>query len=231
MTTFEKPLKKGEITSAVDRRELPRHVCAGDIHNRASITQPGFFHTCSQIYQESRAVFYRYREFKLHIWQDARKLRESTCLVKVLNWFDTIGVDMQKQIRTLEINLQCETSLDLYTYVWFVDSLHEKLSDKATVIYRPISQKRARHDVSFLWFIGKILHVREPRRVPQFEHPNWSIRGSQGPGNDADVWSWTRNPLVYRPKKRDVDRPTLTFGPDEGWFGREPGIGPLDEFW
>ena len=138
---------------------------------------------------------------------------------------------MQKQIRTLEVDLQCEpsaVSTDLYAYIWVVDNLHAKLSEKATVIYRPISQMRARHDVSVLWGIGKVLHVRDPRRVPRFEHPNWSIRDSHTPGNDADVWAFARNPLAYTPKKRDVDRPSLTFGPDKGWFGREAVAGPLD---
>ena len=231
---LENPPNQYIIKSAVDRRELPRHVCAGDLQNRASITQPGLFHTCSQTYRESREIFYRYRKFKLRIWQDPGMKRQSRCLKKVLDWFDTIGVDMQKQVRAIEINLKCEKNIstDMKTYVWFVDNLHAKLSDQATVIYRPISQLRAKHDISFLYGIGKVIHVRDPSRGPQMDHPNWSIRGSPTPGNDADndggIWAWARNPLVYTPKKRCVERPSLTFWPDQGWFGREAGTGPLD---
>ena len=224
VATFQKPRNASAIKSAIDRRELPLHVCAGDLQNQASIALPGFFHTCSQIYQESRPFFYRHREFKLHIWQDPEMKRESRCLKKVLAWFDTIGVKMQKQIQTLEIDLKCDRQTDLYAYIWFVDTLHAKLSDKATVIYRPISRMRARHDVSFLWGIGRNLHVRDPRRVPQYEHPNWSLRGSLSPGTGASTMGtlgYARNPLDYTPKKNNVDRPSLTFGPGEGWFGHE----------
>ena len=223
MATFQKPLKRRAIKSAVDSRELPQHVCAGDIQNQASIAQPDFFHACSQIYQESRPLFYRCREFNLHIWQDPGKKRHSRCLKKLLDWLDTIGTDTQKEIRTLEIDLQCDASTDMYTYTWFVDNLHAKLSDKATVIYRPISKMRARHDVAFLYGIGKVLHAWDRKRVPRFEHPNWSIRDSHTPGTDADVWASARNPLVYTPKKVNVERPSLTFGPDKGWFGGEAG--------
>ena len=213
------------MQSALNRRNSPHHVCAGDLQNQASIAQPEFFHTCSQIYQESRACFYGYREFKLFIWQDAGKKRRSRCLVQVLDWLDTIGMDMQKQIRTLEIDLQCDKSTDLESYTWFVDNLHAKLSDKATVVYRPILQKRGRQDVAVLWGIGKIMYTRDPKRVPQFEHQNWSIRGSPAPGNDAEVWAGAKIPLVYAPKTSHPNRPSLTFGPDKGWFGREDGIG------
>lgn len=130
---------------------------------------------------------------------------------------------MQKQIRTLEVDLQCDKSTDLEAYTWFVDNLHARLSDKATVLYRPIWQTAARHDVAFLWRIGKILHTRDPRRVPRFEHPNWSIQGSPTPGNDANIWASARNPLVYTPKTSHAKRPSLTFGPDRGWFGRDAG--------
>ena len=226
MAAFEKPVKKGAIKSAVDSRELPYHVCAGDIQNQATIAQPGFFNTCSQIYHESRAFFYRHHEFKLYIWQEPGMKQHSKCLKKMLNWLGTIGVEMQKQIRTLEINLQCDPTSDLGTYIWFVDNLHSMLSDhQATVIYRPISQMRARHDVAFLWGIGKVLQVGNPGRVPQLEHPNWSVRGSPASGNEADVWTWARNPLAYTPRKPNAERPSLTFGPDEGWFGRDVGAG------
>ena len=226
VATFQKPRNSGEIKSAIDSRELPHHVCAGDIQNQASIAQPGLFHTCSQIYQESRAAFFRYRDFKLHIWQDPGMKQQSRCLKKMLAWFDIIGVEMQKQIRTLEIDLQCDKSTDLHAYIWFVDTVHAKLSDKATVIYRPISQMRARHDVAFLWGIGRTLHVRDPRRVPQYEHPNWSIRGSHSPENEAGplgTLGYAKNPLAYTPKRANADRPSLTFGPGEGWFGHEAG--------
>ena len=211
------------VKSAVDRRELPRHICAGDIENQTSFAQPGFFQTCSQIYHESRAFFYHSREFKLHIWQDPGKKRQSRCLLKVLNWLDFIGGEMSAQIRILELDLQCDTSADLETYIWFIDNLHAKLSEKATVTYRPISQMRARHDVAFMWGIGKELHGRDTRRVPRFEHPNWSIRTKMTTQRNGGVgvWAWGRSPLAYTPKKANVDRPSLTFGPDQGWFGKK----------
>ena len=231
MAAFEKPPKKGAVKSAVESRELPRHVCASDIQNQTSIAQPSIFHACSQIYRESRAFFYRYREFKLRIWQEPGKKRYSRCFRKVFEWLNTIGVEMQLEIRTLEIDLQCDTSADMKAYIWFVDNLHARLSEEATVIYRPTSQMRARHEVAHLWYIGKVLHSRDRNRVPQLEHPNWSInpdwsiRDLDTLETAANIWANTKNPLVYTPKKVNVDRPSLTFRPNEGWFGKKVGIG------
>lgn len=219
MVAFEKPVKQSDVASAVDKRELPRHICEGDIQNQASIAQPVFLHTCSQIYREGRALFYGYREFKFCIWQEPGKKQGSKCFGKMFEWLDTLGVEMQLQIQTLEINLQCDRSADRKAYIWFVDNLHARLSDSATVVYRPISQMRARHDVACLWGIGKALYGRNPMRAPRYEHPNWVIRDPQSPENAGNVWASARNPLVYTPKKANVDRPSLTFGPDQGWFG------------
>ena len=148
--------------------DSPDYVYAGDINNR-SITPPGLFQSCSQIYHESQAIFYRYHDFKFHVWQGDKGLlghlktmlgtkRHDTRLEQVLRWFDGIGVDMQKEIRSLEFIIPFYGSARLRADDQFIDDLHERLSEDAYVSYTSMRGKHPYYVRVDLWGLGKLLY-------------------------------------------------------------------------
>ena len=203
--------------------DFPHDTCISATENQNSITQPGLVRTCSQIYWESRLIFYRHHHFKLHIWQDEHKdLRDRlmawffsrSCPKRVTKWLDAIGAEARTQIRSLEFQVHDDKAHLMTTrtaYGTFIGDLHARLSDEATVVYRPGPRC---HNAAVLWQLGKIFYDKDPARVPEFEHPHWAVSGWNG-----SVWAVPRT--SFRPgwTKYRVARPSLTFGPGLGFFG------------
>lgn len=203
-------------------------------NNRAArlqpaLLQPALFRTCSQIRSESRVFFYRYRTFKLHVWQEDQDLpsrigiaeqlrlwRPRTCLDRVKGWLNFLGEDTRKQIRTIEIELHYDDQTTVKTYAGFIDDVHASLSDDATVVYRTVSQPQG---LAMLFELGRIFQARNPAGVLHFEQSNWSIR------NNTNVGASTIYNFVYTRTRYRVPRPSLTFGPRLGWFGRKGRAG------
>lgn len=203
--------RKFTIKSAIELQKPPPQAYfgdlktyLGDLRDQETIAQPGLFQTCSQIYHESRVFFYRHHEFQFYIWHNSRVMshqttkRHPTCLEMWFRWFDAIGVDMQKQIRTLDFSLTCFDSA-CQTYVRFIEDLHPRLSDRATVIYRGLSicppKERA-----LLSGLADAFQNRDTTRAPHLDFPTLPV------GQEYV-------------RTRDLD-PSLTFGPGAGWFGR-----------
>ena len=192
-----------------------------------ALLQPGLFRTCSQIRSESRIFFYRYHTFHLHVWQEDQGLpsriaeqlrlwRPGTCLDRVIRWLDFLGKDIRKQIRTIEIELHCDDQTTVKTYAGFIDDVHARLSDEATVVYRTVSEPQG---LAMLFELSGIFQARNPAGVLHFEQSNWSIR------NNTNVGASTIYNFVYTWTKYRVPRPSLTFGPRLGWFGRKGRAG------
>ena len=192
-----------------------------------ALLQPGLFRTCSQIRNESRVFFYRYHTFHLHVWQEDQGLpsriaeqlrlwRPGTCLDRVKRWLDFLGKDIRKQIRTIEIQLHCDDPTTVKTYAAFIDDVHARLSDEATVVYRTVSQPQG---LAMLSELGRIFQARNPGRVLHFEQSNWSIR------NNTNVSASTLYNFVYTETRYRVPGPSLTFGPGLGWFGSKGRAG------
>ena len=149
--------------------------------------------------------------------------RHLTCLERVIKWLDSVTPDMRKQIRTLEIEIHYSDSSTAKAYIGFLDDLHSRLSDDATVIYRPSPTSRPyqTHSFGVLWGLGKILHDRDASRLPRFEHPNWILPDRYTTGHAADVWAHGFIPLYFNRSRGHCRRPSLTFGPGLGWFGKK----------
>ena len=205
----------------------------GNKQNSASITAPGLFYICSQVYHESRVFFYRYHDFSLYIWQDYKgrtahwkallgSRRHNKCMERVFSWLDAIGADMRKEIRTLDIELQCYESVSVEAYSYFVDDLHDRLSDTATVAYRSVST-HPMNGLAVLWGLGKAFYERDHGQVPRLEYPAWAVpRIHSWNGDDDNIWNTSQSPFSgYPPRRRSVEVPSLTFEPGAGWFGGE----------
>ena len=200
--------------------------------NRAALLQsahlqPPLFRTCSQIRSESQVFFYRYHTFQLHVWQEDQGLlsriaeqlrlwRPRTCLDRVKRWLDFLGEDTRRQIRKIEIELHCDGLATVETYAGFIDDVHARLSDEATVYYQTVSCARG---FAMLFELGRIFQARNPARVLHFKHPNWSL------WNNTNVWASTLQDFVYTPTRYRVPGPSLTFGPRLGWFGKKGRAG------
>ena len=226
MAASEHTPKKGKTKSPTEAQGVPNHV---DKKNRTALLQPALFRTCSQIRNESRVFFYRYHTFQLHVSQEdiglwsriatqLRLWRSRTSLNRVIEWLDFLGKDIRKQIRTIEIELHCDDVATVKTYAGFIDDLHARLSDEATVVYRTVSQAQG---FAMLFELGRIFHARNPARVLHFEHPNWSVIR-----NHAGLWALTLRDFVYVRTRYRVPGPSLTFGPGLGWFGTKERAGP-----
>lgn len=202
---------KSTIKSAIELQHPSPHAYFGDLsaylhdlRNQESIAQPGLFQTCSQVYHESRVFFYRHHKFKFYIRQEDNRVmshqktkRHHTCLEMWFRWFTTIGVDMQKQIRTLKFGLTCCDLENVMAYTRFIEDLHARLSDRATVIYRGTSINSLT-ERAILSGLADIFQARGNKRAPHLEYPV------------APVGQWTDRPV----------NPVLTFGPGLGWFGK-----------
>lgn len=159
----------------------------GDLRNQEIIAQPGLFQACSQIYHESHVFFYRHHEFKFVIWQDNNNVTSHpntepyhALLAKVLRWLDNIGVDMQEQIRTVEFRLLRCGSANVTAYTRFIEAVHAKISDQATIIYRG-SGTRRREEYALLSGLADVFGAQKSMRAPQIEHPelpvdHWDLR-------------------------------------------------------
>lgn len=229
MIAFDHTPKKGKTKRTVGFQAIGSN---NTKENRAArlqpaLLQPGLFRTCSQIRSESRVFFYRYHTFHLHVWQEDQGLpsriaeqlrlwRPGTCLDRVKRWLDFLGKDTREQIRTIEIELHCDDQTTVKTYAGFIDDVHARLSDEATVVYRTGSRVRG---LAMLFELGRIFQARNPARVLHFEHPNWSIR------NNTNVWALTLQDFVYTRTRDRVPGPSLTFRPRLGWFGRKKRAG------
>ena len=177
------------IKFTVEDPETPDYVCAGDIKNQ-SIAPLGLFRSCSQVYHESRAIFYRHHDFKFHIWQGDKgrdkgllchlktmlgMKRHDTCPEKkVFKWLDAIGLDMQKQIRSIEFVIPFYGSARLRPHPSFIDDLHEKLSEYAFVHCSSTEGIHSYHGEVDLWRLGKLLFDRDPKRVLQIKYTGWA---------------------------------------------------------
>lgn len=220
--------------------DYPHDTHISETENQNSIMQPGLFRTCSQIYRESRLFFYRHHTFKLHIWQAEDKTLPDQLaawffcksrLERAAQWLDAIGAEAREQIRSFEIDVHMDDAQPFSArtaYGRFMDDLHARLSDEATVVYRPGPRC---HNAAVLWDLGKIFYDRDPARVPRFEHPRWSVEGGNG-----SVWAVPKHrfyPQYYSSTKYRVARPSLTFGPGQGFFGEllksqsSPGANPM----
>lgn len=229
MIASEHTPKKGKTKRTVGIQAIPPN---NNRNGRAALLQPALLQpallrTCSQIRSESRVFFYRYHTFQLHVWQEDQGLpsriaeqlrlwRPRTCLDRVKGWLDFLGEDTRKQIRTIEIELHCDDLTSVKTYAAFIDDVHARLSDEATVVYRTVSQPQG---LAMLFELGRIFQARNPARVLHFEQSNWSIR------NNTNVWASTLYNFVYTWTRYRVPGPSLTFGPRLGWFGREGRAG------
>ena len=218
--------KKGKTKPRVGIQAIPPN---NTRKNRAALLQPALFRTCSQIRSESRVFFYRYHTFHLHVWQEDHGLpsriaeqlrlwRPRICLDRVKRWLDFLGKDTREQIRTIEIELHRDDLTTVETYAGFIDDVHARLSDDATVVYRTVSRARG---FAMLFELGRIFQARNPARVLHFEHPNWSLR------NNTNVWASTLQDFVYTRTRYRVPGPSLTFGPRLGWFGRKERAGSV----
>ena len=206
--------KKGKVNSP------------GDAEKHATIIQPGLFRTCSQIYTESRGLFYRHHVFKLHLRREHIGLWDYLaawiCLQqprnRVARWLDAIGKEARRQIRTLEIQVHYTEGEEIKTYARFMGDIHKRLPDEATVVYRCASSKYA---AETLFELGKIFYDRDPGPIPHFEHRLVATEWSHG-----NLWAtmsntphWLRYQLLRLPVRNRGSRPSLTFGPGLGWFG------------
>ena len=200
---------------------------SSELDNQASIQQPALFTTCSQIRAESRLLFYRRHAFKLHVWHEeqsfwtklAKRLHLSehrTSQERVTGWLDAIGEQARRQIRRVEMEIECgkDARLTAEYYAPFIDELHARLPDEATVVYRALGSER--RQLKLLWELGKIFHGRDARRTPLLEYHRFSM-DMQG----ATLWvsTWIQHEI-------DLEglyaRPSLKFGPGQGWFGGVP---------
>lgn len=204
----------------------------GNKHNSASITAPGLFYICSQVYHESRVFFYRYHDFRLYIWQDHKAFmyhlkasvdfkRHNKCMERMFSWLDAIGPDMRKAIRNLDIELQCHESLDVTPYSDFIDDLHGSLSDDTTVTYRPIATN-LKNGLNVLWKLAKVFYKRDPGRVPRLEYPAWARPPISTQRDEDDIWNWINSPFYGNPlRRRNAGVSSLTFESGARWFGGE----------
>ena len=218
-------------------RDRPHKTHESETENRESTTLPSLLRTCSQIYRESRLTFYRHHAFKLHIWQEeydglldtlSAWVFSTSCLKRVTKWLDAIGAHARKEIRFVQVEVHCNNdnpATARTAYESFIDSLHARLSDDATVVYRPGPKC---HNAAVLWELGEIFYDRDPTRVPGFSHPGWVCSGFDGNGN---VWAIGRAWFVSVPLKQPLARPSLTFGPGLGWFGEHGRRGKRQWFW
>ena len=219
--------KKGKAKVVSERHGLAYHIAAGEVKNQASIMPPGLFRTCTQVYMESRYLFYRHHPFKLQIWHEEKRSksilerlaewvglwRHTTCLDRTTRWLDAIGGQTLKQIRILEIEVHPWSATGWRAYVRFIDDLHARLSDETTLVYR--STARGFEALDTLWALGKMFYDRDPSRVPQFEYPGW-YPGLIPTGLFlAGITPGICPPL---PSRRLGSRPSLIFGPGLGWF-------------
>ena len=82
-----------------------------------------------------------------------------------------------------------------------MDRIHEKLSDEATVVYKPVLFEFGNK----IWLIGAIFKLRSPEKWPAFDA-----------GGHAGISTFVEKPslevLEYKPC-------TLTFYPGCSWFG------------
>lgn len=121
-------------------------------------------------------------------------------------WLDAIGPQARREIRRLEIKIHCKDQTTVKSFARFIDELHARLPDEATVVYRVVPEKIAK---LILWKLGKVFYERHPTRGMVFESPRWDRRGmgilniSQG---------------QYFPNRHNAQRVSLTFGPRMGWF-------------
>ena len=203
--------------------DLPHDTRISTTENHNAIMQPGLVRTCSQIYWESRLIFYRHHHFKLHIWQEEHKdmrnrlkawFFSQSCLKRVMKWLDAIGVEARMQIRSLEIDVHDSNAYWTSTgteFKSFISDLHARLSDEATVVYRPSPRC---HNARILWELGKVFYDKDPTHVPKFEHPHWIVDGWNG-----SVWAFPSYLFVPVSTKYRVARPSLTFESGLGFFG------------
>lgn len=210
---FDDMPRKLKVKSAVELQTPTAHAYFGDpraymsdLRNQQSIAQPDLFHACSQIYHESRVFFYRHHDFKFTIWQENDRVmshqttkRHYTCLERLSRWVDAIGVDMQQQIRTPVFSMICGDSPKVTVYTRFIEDLHARLSDRATVIYRGWGIS-LREEHAVLSELADVFQDRDTMRKPRFEHATLPV-------GQEYVSSCDRGP-------------SLTFGPGAGWFGR-----------
>ncbi len=127
-----------------------------------------------------------------------------------MKWMDTIGADARSQIRNLNVMIYNDDLTAVKLFVRFVERLHAKFSDEATVVYRVLPTKK---DALQLWELGKVFSFRHPSRVPLFENPRWV-----GVMDMSDTWTWSRAYALSYPTRNRAARPRLTFGPGLGWF-------------
>ena len=216
-----------ETKSKFRTYDFPHDTCISATENQNPIMQPGLIRTCSQIYWESRLIFYRHHHFKLHIWQDEHKdLRDrlmawffsTSCLKRLTKLLDTIGAEARTQIRSLEIDVHDDYAHLRTAYGTLIGDLHARLSDEATIVYRPGPKCL---NAAILWDVGNVFYDKDPARVPKFEHPYWAERGQNG-----SVWAFPRTWFLPIWTKYRVARPSLTFGPGLGFFGQQRGRVP-----
>ncbi len=203
-------------------QDLPTPTEIHEIANRAGTSQPGLFSTCAQIRNESRGLFYRYHTFKLHIWQEEEEglwsrfyawlhclQREKSCIERVKRWLDAIGPQARKEIRRLEIKIHCEDQTTVKSFARFMDEIHARLPDEATVVYRAVPEKMAK---LILWELGKVFYDRDHTRGMVFQSPRWTF------GDRRVMGGLNRSQGQYFPNRHDTQRVSLTFGPGMGWF-------------
>ena len=138
---------------------------------------------------------------------------------RMISWLDAVGPDMRKEIRNLDIELQCYESVDVTAYSCFIDDLHGRLSDDATVTYRPVAASPM-NGLEVLYKLGRVFYGRDPGQVPRFEYPAWANPLRAPPGDEDNIWYYL-NPyfLGSPPRRRNVEVLSLTFEPGAGWFG------------
>lgn len=142
---------------------MKRNVSRLDGNPDLMALQPGLFRACQQTRAEGLAIFYQYRCFSFGTYLTGEFNIGVTLTKKnyntLLNWLQRTGEFGRENIRGLVLAGKFDPA------DWSsIRLIHERLSDKATVVYEPM----ARHDASVLWAIGAMCESRYIGQAPTF---------------------------------------------------------------
>lgn len=178
-----------------DWKKDKRLTQSGDPH--LMILQPGLFLTCKQIRTEGLPFFFRRRDFYLPLDHGKHIFDFYWDQAGFALWFRTIGDLGQQNIRSLTLR-----NTRMIKGASFLERIHRKLSDQATVVYEADTYGNGRFFAQSLWNIGARFQARNDRKVPIFcvegDPPTSKIAG----------------PYICR-----SGICTMEFPPGNGWFG------------
>ena len=169
------------------------------------MVQSSLFRASKQTRAEGLALFYQHHRFVLFV-------EHGGCFLAILLWLQNIGDIGRRNIRYLHIRYytRCCTPDKV-----FMDRIHEKLSDQATVVYIPEVPES-------LWRIGQRYYIRNPAKVPLFR-----IDGENPEGTlfaDEQVTDYRVRPNFHHFSRHDtwLDY-SMVFYPGMSWFGPRVG--------